>query len=287
MLAKMLPPHVDIRWTTESGWFSSSDAEVVRAGILLLEAAARSTQPATLPDHPATLARVAGMTLEAWAAKGEPALEGFERVEGGWRHQAMYDQLAAVQERFGAQLQELAASSVLASLAVDEFPLVGEVKPAGRSKGKRALPKDFTFSPALLKSAESAGFISLEHQDWLLTKFRDFASSSTRLYSNWDATARNYITNSITARDFHTFFGYWPRDSKARLGRGAAGETGVRASRTAPQSFESAALDASTDTMNKVLGARYGKTAAQDVPYRTASPDRATGFGFNMAGGSR
>lgn len=285
MIAKMLTPHVDIRWTTEATWFSSSDAAVVRAGVLLLEAAARSSQPATLPDNPETLARMAGVSLETWAAKGECALEGFDRVDGGWRHRAMFDLQTAVQERFGAQLQELAASSVLASLAVDEFPLVGEVKQSGRSKGKRALPADFVFSPALLKSAETAGFVSPEHQEWLLTKFRDFASASKRLYSNWDATARNYISSSITARDFQTYFGYWPRDSKERLG-GAQGVANASGGRSGPQSFEKAALAASTDTMNKVLGARYGKSAPHDVAFRTPTPGRAGGFGFNMAGGA-
>lgn len=288
MLAKMLNPHMDIRWTTEAAWFASSDPVVVRAGVLLLEAAARSSHSATLPDRAETLARLAGMSPEHWAAAGESVLEGFDHVEEGWRHRAMHDLQAAVQERFGAQLQELAASSVLASQAVDEFPLVGEVKPAGRSKGKRALPKDFVFSPALIAYAESAGFLTPAHQDWLLTKFRDFANSSKRLYSNWDATARNYISSSITARDFLTFFGYWPRDSKERLAKGeGVSASSVPVGRPGPQSFEKAALDASKDTMNKVLGARYGKAAAQDVPFRAASHERPASFGFNMAGGPR
>ncbi|WP_298706036.1 hypothetical protein [uncultured Variovorax sp.] len=288
MLSQMLNPHVDIRWTTEAEWFASGDAAVVRAGVLLLEAAARSSQPATLPASAVTLARLAGMSLEIWAEKGESALAGFDRVEGGWRHRAMHDLQAAVQERFGAQLQELAASSVLAGQAVDEFPLVGEVKPAGRSKGKRALPKDFVFSPALIAYAESAGFLTPAHQDWLLTKFRDFASSNKRLYSNWDATARNYISSSITGRDFLTFFGYWPRDSKERLAMGdGVSASSVLVGRPGPQSFEKAALNASTDTMNEVLGARYGKSSAQDVPFRASSPERTASFGFNMAGGAR
>jgi hypothetical protein len=288
--------HVDTRWMTEARWFGSDDVLVVRAGVLLLEAAARSSLPGCLPDDAPMLARLGGLSANDWLDKGPQALEGFELVEGmGWRHTAMSELAAAVSARFGAQLQELAASSVLASHAVDEFPLVGELKPAGRSKGKRALPKDYTFPEEVLKRAVEAGFITDEHQAWLLTKFRDFANAQKRLYSDWDATARNFISSAITGKDFHAAFGYYPRESKDRLAVGARGEQVPR--RLGPETFESAALNGSQSSARKVMAARYGAAAAtgevQDVAARTTQgAGNRTGFGFGFgfapaSGGAR
>lgn len=275
---------------TESTWFHSDDASVVRAGMLLLEAASRSSRPATLPADPLILSRLSGLSANVWAVKGHEVLQGFDEVEdGAWRHRAMGELFDAVNERFGTQLGELAASSVLAGQAVDEFPLVGEIKPQGRSKGKRALDKDFRFSEALLKNAEDAGYISDEHKAWLLEKFKDFATASKRLYSNWDATARNFFSSSLTQRDFLARFGYWPRDSRARL----TPVLGAPApARSGPQSFESAALNGSQSSVSRVLAKRFGaQSDVQDAEVKQAArpaPGGFTprGFGFSRGAGA-
>jgi len=284
MMNTLTHSSIDIRWMTEASWFHSEDSAVVRAGVLLLEAAFRSTQPATISGDPLILARLSGLSANVWAEKGRDVLQGFDEVEGGaWRHRAMAELFDAVNERFGAQIKDLVASSALASLAVEEFPLVGEVKPAGRSKGKRALPKDYQFSDDLLAKAESAGYITEEHKAWLLQKFRDFATSSTRLYSNWDATARNFFTSSITQRDFLSNFGYWPRDSKARL-ISAQGTSASPPARSGPQSFESAALNGSKSSVDRVLARRFGTAnEVQDAEVKPAARPAAGGFGFGFA----
>jgi hypothetical protein len=170
---------------------------------------------------------------------------------------------------------------------VEEFPLVGEIKPAGRSKGKRALPKDYEFNEALVKKAEDAGYITDEHKAWLLDRFKDFATSNTRLYSNWDATARNFFSSSITQREFLTRFGYWPRDSRARL----APATVVPA-RSGPQSFESAALNGSKSSVDRVLAKRFGgQDDVQDAeakPVARPAPNgfAPRGFGFSRGAGA-
>lgn len=296
MMNSLTHSSIDIRWMTESSWFHCDDAAVVRGGVLLLEAAFRSTRPATLSGDPVILARLSGLGGDVWAEKGAIVLDGFEQVEGGaWRHRAMAELFDAVNERFGAQIKDLVASSALASLVVEEFPLVGEVKPAGRSKGKRALPKDYVFSEALLAKAEAAGYITEEHKAWLLEKFKDFASSSTRLYSNWDATARNFFTGSITQRDFLSNFGYWPRESRARLMPLIGGPaTPVRSS--GPQSFESAALNGSQSSVSRVLAKRFGSTeGAQDAEVKPTPHSgsaaggftpRGFGFGFGRGAGA-
>jgi hypothetical protein len=275
---------LDIRWMTEAAWFHSNDASVVRAGVLLLEAAFRSTQPATLPADPVILARLSGLSANVWGEQAGLLLQGFDQVEGGaWRHRAMAELFDAVNERFAGQIKELVASSALASLAVEEFPLVGEVKPAGRSRGKRALPKDYQFSEEMLAKAEAAGYITDEHKAWLLQKFKDFATASTRLYSNWDATARNFFTSSITQRDFLSGFGYWPRDSKTRLvlALGSSTQTPVR---SGPQSFESAALNGSKSSVDRVLAKRFGaQDEVQDAAVKPAARPSTGAFGFGFA----
>lgn len=288
MIQSLTHSALDIRWFTESSWFHSSDAAVVRAGVLLIEAAFRSTQPATISGDPLILSRLSGLSANVWAENGATLLQGFEQVEGGaWRHAKMAELFDAVNERFGAQIKELVASSALASLAVEEFPLIGEVKPAGRSKGKRALPKDYQFNEGLLAKADEAGFITEEHKAWLLQKFKDFATSSTRLYSNWDATARNFFTSSITQRDFLSNFGYWPRDSKARL-MPAQGAPSAPV-RSGPQSFESAALNGSKSSVDRVLAKRFGaQNEVQDADVKPAKAPTAGGFtpggfGFGFA----
>lgn len=288
MMNSLTHSAIDIRWMTESSWFHSDDASVVRAGVLLLEAAFRSTRPATLSADPLILSRLSGFSADVWAEKGATILYGFEQVEdGAWRHRAMGDLFDAVNERFAGQLKDLVASSALASLAVEEFPLVGEVKSAGRSKGKRALPKDYQFSDELLAKAEAAGYITDEHKAWLLERFKDFAASSKRLYSNWDATARNFFTGSITQRDFQSNFGYWPRDSKARL-MPALGAPSAPV-RSGPQSFESAALNGSKSSVDRVLAKRFGaQNDIQDADVKPAAGSPAGGFtpggfGFGFA----
>lgn len=288
MINSLTHSALDIRWITESAWFHSADAAVVRAGVLLLEAAFRSTQPATISGDPLILSRLSGLSADVWGEHAATLLQGFQQVEGdGWRHTKMAELFDAVNERFGAQIKDLVASSALASLAVEEFPLVGEVKPAGRSKGKRALPKDYEFNEGLIAKAEEAGFITQEHKAWLLQKFKDFATSSTRLYSNWDATARNFFTSSITQRDFYSSFGYWPRDSRARL-MPAAGAQAAPV-RSGPQSFESAALNGSKSSVDRVLAKRFGgQNGVQDAEVKPAANPPAGGFsqggfGFGFA----
>lgn len=282
---------LDIRWMTEASWFHSDDASLVRAGVLLLEAAFRSTQPATLPANPLILSRLSGLSANVWSEQATLLLQGFDEVEGGaWRHRAMAAMFDAVNERFAGQIKELVASSALASLAVEEFPLTGEIKPAGRNKGKRALGKDFEFSAALVKSAEEAGYITEEHKAWVLERFKDFAAASKRLYSNWDATARNFFSSAITQREFQARFGYWPRDSRARLAPALSGSPAPV--RSGPQSFESAALNGSKSSVDRVLAKRFG--AVQDVQDADAKPVARPaaggftprGFGFNRAAGA-
>ncbi|TBR76778.1 MAG: DUF1376 domain-containing protein [Burkholderiaceae bacterium] len=275
---------IDTRWVTESKWFSSQDAEVLRGGFLLIEAAFRSSDAGSLPGDAEALARISGIDRQKWVVAGDQLLHGFERAQDGrWRHVEMTKVLQAVQERFGSQLAELAASSVLASQAVDEFALTGEIKPEGRSKGKRVLPKDYAFSPALLESAKAAGFITPEHQVWLLERFRDFAQASKRLYSNWDATARNFMSSSITANEFLTRFGYRPRESAQRLELAAQGVQVGRSS--GAQTFESAARAGSESAVDRVMKNRgYGMgpgsgPGAQDAQAGGARP---SGFGFAM-----
>ncbi len=48
MITTLTHSVIDIRWLTEAAWFHSPDAAVVRAGVLLVEAAFRSTKPATI-----------------------------------------------------------------------------------------------------------------------------------------------------------------------------------------------------------------------------------------------
>jgi hypothetical protein len=273
---------LDIRWMTEATWFHSNDATVVRAGVLLLEAAFRSTQPATLPSDPVILSRLSGLSANVWAEQAALLLQGFDQVEGGaWRHRAMAELFDAVNERFGDQVGELIASSALARLAVDEFALIGEVKPTGRSKGKRALPKDFEFSDNLVKQAEEAGYITDEHKVWLLEHFRNFATANTRLYSNWNAAAKNFFANSITQRDFLARFGYWPRESRAHLSSSPTLRTPARGG---PQSFESAALNGSKSSVDRVLARRFGTgEGAQDADVKSATRGPTAPFGFGFA----
>lgn len=286
---------LDPRWLKESAAFNSGDAALVRSSLLLLITAFGNSVAGTLPLDETYLAREAGLDPTTWAANRAVCLNEFQEVEiDGVRrlqHPGMARVLEAVEERFGAQMEQLAASSVLAVQAVDEFQLTGDLAPVEAvAKGKTALPKNFEFSPALLQHAASVGYVKPDEQEWLLTRFKDVNKSKDKRYKDWVATARNFMSSSITIREFRENFGYNPRDNLARSGavavvqgarpaQGAqgAGARGFGQQRPAHQTFEAQTRNGSEAAMSEAMASVVGFRPAGEAA------GRPTGFGFRRA----
>lgn len=196
----------------ESPAFGSGEAALVRASLYLLEAAWRHPQTGSLSADVQTLARIARL--------GEQQLEqGWDRLFAGWElredgrlwHPRLARLGALLQERYADELELIEATGALMMQPHEEaFDLVAPARKISANRGKRAYPKDFAPDDASRAAMERAGFVGDEEQQWLLQKFADFGQASRRMYVNWQAAFRNFLSSNITAKDFREAFGYRP-----------------------------------------------------------------------------
>lgn len=195
--------------------FASTDARLVRACIFLLDAAWRSPQPGSLPSDVALIAGLARLPACDVERYWEQLFQGWELREDGRLWHPRLSKLATdMAERYSDELGLIESSLVLMQQPVaDLFDTVVPAKAASGAKGKRALPKAFEPDRVSSEAMRRAGFLHQPEREWLLAKFVDFAEG--RRYVNWQAAFRNYLSNSITAKDFQEHFGYRLRDNLA------------------------------------------------------------------------
>lgn len=280
---------LDPAWLEESSAFNSQDASLVRASMLLVIAASRSSHPGALADDEVVLARSAGLSVGEWRASKEVLLSGLEvrEIEGvqRWVYPAMLAVYEKINERFGTQIEELLASSALAVQACDQFALTGAVAPApSRARGKRALPKDFDWTPELRAKAAEAGYAEPAHQQWVMERFKDAATSKDWRYKDWDATLRNFLSSSITVREFQGHFGATPRELMARaVSTGRGNSSFTRSAPGGAQTFERMARAGGESAVDQAMAARgYASDAAT-----VHEPRRGFGFGGGFSTGAR
>lgn len=193
----------------ESPFFLSKDARIVRAGFFMLDAAWRADLPGSIPSSFEALALITRLPEELVADNYVLLTAGWE-LEGGRLHHLQMEAIAeSVQERFGAQLAVVAESAILACQGGSvEFELMPSTEVAKKKKGKHALPKDFLMDKATLERAAAEGFTTEETMTWLKHQFTDYAHSKDVRMANWQATCRNFLSNSYTADKFRSKFGH-------------------------------------------------------------------------------
>lgn len=183
---------------------------IVRAGFWMMDAAWRSEKPGSIPSGFEALSYITRLSVSDLEDYFEVLTDGWVLEHDGRFHHAQLESLAlSIKARFSSDLDVIAESAAVACQGGSAlFELVPSAEVAKKKVGRGMLPKDFAFDKATLGFAIAEGYTSTETQDWLLQKFKDFAASDSRRYTDWQATARNYLGNAYTRKDFQAKFGY-------------------------------------------------------------------------------
>lgn len=242
----MVHTPLDVAEIETSPAFGSDDADLVRASLYLRQAAWCATPVGGLPCDVPTLARLARLTPEKLQSAWKTLFAGWELRDDGRLWHGPTSAMGRALERRAQQLQALEAVRVMlvhdaidsgcagaadareahseaCGAAADLFGLAPSTPaPSGAqalgaqaaavraspTKGKRIYPSDFAPNEASCQAMLRAGYRHPDEQAWLLEKFADFGRAQRRMYADWQAAFRNYLSSSITARDFQAVFGY-------------------------------------------------------------------------------
>lgn len=220
-----LPAHLPLSVTEMQACpaFMSEDAEVVRAALYLWQAAWSGQPPGSVPGSEAHLCGLLRLESSKLRANWDVLFHGWDlREDGRLWHPVLEARARAISQQYGEDLQRLGAALAVSALALEAepFDLVAPLaaQDAGSSRrGKRLYPRDFAPNDASRKAMLAAGYLSEEEQRWLLERFADFGASSRKMYADWQATFRNFLSSSITIKDFQAAFGYRPGQRRSAL----------------------------------------------------------------------
>jgi hypothetical protein len=195
----------------EQSFFYSNNANVVRAGLFLLEAAWRSESPGSISAERHVLLSVTRLSdAELDACMGELMAGWKIDVETGrMRHPGMEKIALSIQERFGDEIGVIADSAIAAIQGGDSvFEFASPKAIAKRKvKGKTALPANFEMDATTSQKATDVGYVSEAAVKWLLSRFADYARSGDVRQKDWQATLRLFMSNTITRKEYQATFG--------------------------------------------------------------------------------
>ena len=205
---------VNIASLLEMQWYLHSDAEIVRAGMYLLDAAWRSSVPGSVPSSFTVLCQITRLSDDKIQSNYDLLMCGWELREDARLYlPALHDLAVNVTERFGDQLEVLAQSAVVSMQSVESFDLVptdAVKKVAKKRQTAKARIDDFVPDGTSLASIVGGGYRTPEHQDWLIGSFKDYIASKQPKYKDIQATFRTFAASSYTHNTFKSRFGVVP-----------------------------------------------------------------------------
>lgn len=168
---------LDPRWYVDAAWWRSSDADVLRAGMEILQLAWMSG--GFVPADTVDLASRLFMTPEFLRAHAAEFFEGWVPVQGDalWAHPLMAMLCRAIHAEHEQAMQELVAQQAVMVLG-------GSMD--SRRRRKTQIPKDFALNAQRRDYLRSIGVESAEEQEQIFNDFVKFARESRRTEYSWD-----------------------------------------------------------------------------------------------------
>lgn len=237
---------VNLASLMDTQWFMSGDAELLRAGWYLLDAAWRSSVPGSVPSSFSALTQITRLSEDKLQSHYDLLLQGWDLREDGRLHHVVLSDLASgVIERFGTQLEVLAQSAAVCMQSVEEFDLVptdAVKKVAKKRQSVKGRIEDFQPDSTSLASVVAGGYRTAEHQEWLVLSFKDYIASKNPKYKDIQATFRTFAASSFTHNSFRSRFGVVP-SAFLKTDLSVAAAAAVPASAAASRSFAARSLD--------------------------------------------
>jgi len=191
-LRGMTLPPLDPEWIQGAAAFHSAEGDIVRARVLILMAAWRGVPAGSLSDNDQYLSSVCGVALERWREIRSVVTEGWVTHKERLYFQPIYELGDRLYEKFGAELDKMSDTLLVAPAAPEEFSLA-PVESAAKVARLRTLPADFFLTPELEEYAREKGFDPVVVFDEFVARVR----AKNEKYVDWASAFRTHVNNKI------------------------------------------------------------------------------------------
>lgn len=204
------------QWLDMLGAFGSSDPQIVRASIYMLQAAFRANPTGTLPNTVESVALASKIPQALALAHFKTLTTGYKVVKDSLVFEPLYELGLRLNAQYGQALQDLQDRTVLAIAAPTLFEdsllpaqgttlaaMVGEQTnrraAASLKKGnvKRYLPEDAALTAELHAFISGQGFALNRHDD-IWSRFVDYVQGEGVQAVRWSSKFRTWLRNQIS-----------------------------------------------------------------------------------------
>lgn len=190
----------DPAWIEQSLAFVHADARLGKAALRLIFAAWRGAPAGSVPASHAYIASATGLSEDLVSEHYVTLTDGFVLSDDGKLHHTALAKLCErMTEQYGREIESFALATAMSVQDPDAFGIGNvEAKSKRGPRGKCLMPKGFGYDlfPDLRQFGVECGYYPTEHdQDWIMSKFIDFASRGGEMYKDWSAAFRTYARN--------------------------------------------------------------------------------------------
>lgn len=192
---------LDPAWIEQSAAFADPDPRMGCAYIRLLLAAWRGAPAGTVPSTHRYLAQVTGLEADVVAQRWSVLTEGFTTSADGRLHHERMERLAQrLADRYGKDLEEFTLSAAMTIQDPEHFALVAPEAARGTARGKRSLPRGFGYEmfPQLRHWCAAQGYPRSQDQDWVMSRFIDYATARGEHAKDWCAAFRLWAAREFS-----------------------------------------------------------------------------------------
>lgn len=190
-------------WVEQSAAFIHPDPLVAVAAMKLLFAAWRGMPVGSIPSSHAYIASATGCSIDFVSKHYLDLTEGYELQENGrLQHVQLAKICTMMLDQYSTEIEAYALSVVMATQDPENIGLVSLNGLSKRvSRGKTALPKGFGYETCeqdLRGWCEQNGYPGEENQEWIMSKFIDYAKARDERQKDWAAAFRVWAGNEIS-----------------------------------------------------------------------------------------
>jgi hypothetical protein len=211
----------------ESATFLSGNARLVRAGVNMLVAAWRNAPSTSILPNYTFLSQITGLTESEVHEHWTDLTQGWELRDGRLVHCEMQSLCDCMFSRHGETLTELSIHTAVIAQGPEEFVLTPPEVKTSKAKGKHKLPAGWEPNSVTLDHLAAKGYKTPEMVADLVQKMSDWASGKGEMRHDWQATLRNFASNTPVTTSISTFkdMPFIPPGANSRFS--ALGKSGV------------------------------------------------------------